>query len=184
MKKIISALIFLVLSANAQAAQAPVTFKNLSKESSIKFEATQAGSPINGEFKSFTADITFSPEALDKSHAKVAIDMGSFAIGDKDAQESLPDKEWFNIAAFPQAVFESTSFKSLGDKKYETTGNLTIKDISNPITLIFTLNEFSPTVASISGDTTLRRLGYNVGEKSTESIKDEVKVTFDLKVSN
>ncbi len=184
MKKIISAFIFLILSANAQAAQAPVTFKNLSKESSIKFEATQAGSPINGKFKSFTANITFSPEALDKSHAKVTVNMGSFTVDDKDAKESLPETQWFDISVFPQAIFESTSFKSLGDKKYEATGNLIIKDISNPITLIFTLNEFSPTLASISGDTTLKRLGYNVGEKSTESIKDEVKVTFDLKVSN
>lgn len=170
---------YIITSLPAHSAN-PVAFKAL-PESHIKFQATQGGAAVNGEFKNFTADINFHPEALAASKAIVTIDTGSVISGDKDAQEALPGAEWFNVKSFPQAVFETTSFKFLGGNKYEALGNLTIKGHSEAVTLSFILNEFSPTKSAVTGEVVIKRKAFKIGEESTDSIKDEVKVTIDIK---
>ncbi len=168
----------ILYSYNLQAAEAPVHFKIVPQQSRITFEATQAGAPVNGEFKLFSSDIYFSPNALAQSRATATIEMTSFAVDDEDARSILKDNNWFNITTFPQGLFESTSFKFLGGKQYEVFGNLTIKGHMEPISLTFILNEFSKDSASITGETILKRNSFNIGDKDTGSVKDDVKVSI------
>jgi len=181
MKKYILAFLLLNSVITIANAAEPIAFKISPKDSHIKFQASQGGSNINGEFKNYTSDIKFNPEALDKCAAKVTIDIGSFVVDDSNAKTNLGTKEWFDTALFPQAVFEASKFKSLGDKKYEATGTLTIKGQAKPTTLIFTLNEFSKTTASITGETIIKRKDFKIGEESTDSVKDDVKVSIEIK---
>lgn len=174
-------LCFVLYSIAAHADQKPISFHLLPSESHIKFQATQGGAPIKGEFKNFVADINFHPEALSQSKVKVIIDMSSFVVDDKDAKDSLANAQWFNVTSFPQAIFEAESFKFLGDKKYEALGKLTIKGHAEPTTLSFTLNEFSKTNSHVIGVAILKRKAFNVGEESTDSIMDEVRVDIDIK---
>ena len=159
----------------------PSAFKILPADSHIKFQATQGGAAINGEFKTFTADINFHPDALAESSVKVTIDTGSYNVDDNDAKGALKDKEWFDVKGFPQAVFEAKSFKSLGNKKYEAAGNLTIKGHSEPVVLSFILAEFSEKSAAIAGELVLKRRAFKIGEDSTDSVKDDVKVVVEVK---
>lgn len=163
-------------SFSAHSAAQPVAFKLSPEESYIKFQATQGGSPIKGEFKVFFADINFHPEALAESKVKVIIDIGSFIVDDADAKSVLKDPEWFSASLFPQAIFEAKSFKSLGDKNYEAEGNLTIKGHTELTKLTFKLNEFTSKSASVSGEAIIKRKAFKIGEESTDSIKDDVHV--------
>ncbi len=166
------------------AEEKPISLKILPNSSSIKFIANQAGTSIKGEFKDFSADIKFHPKALDKSSAKVIINMPNFIISDnEEAQSTLKQKDWFNITTFPIANFTAESFTFIKDKTYEAKGNLTIKGKTQQITLEFELVEFNNKSAHITGNTTIKRSNFDIGDKNTTDIKDEVKVDIDIKAT-
>lgn len=181
MKSIFLTILFILYGAVAIAAPSTVKFNINPQESHIKFQVMQGKSEVKGEFKNFAAEINFHPEALAASHVKVTIDIASLTVGDGDTDSTIKSKEWFDSSSFPQAVFESSSFKSLGDKKYEAIGNLTIKGHSEPTTLTFTLNEFSPSAASISGTAQLKRKTFGIGDPKNNSVQDDVSVAVDVK---
>jgi polyisoprenoid-binding protein YceI len=155
---------------------APTSFKIIPDQSSIKFEVQESGSTLHGEFKKFDADIKFDPNELDKSSAKVTIDMGSVAVDDVKAKSDIKESLYLNVKGFPQAVFETTAFRLLGDKRYEAAANLTIKGHSEPVKLVFTLQEFSKDKAYMTGEITLKRTVFKVGDEDTSDVGDDVKV--------
>lgn len=130
--------------------------------SSLTFATTQSGAPIRGRFRSWTADIVFSPEALDQSRVRVVVDMGSFATEDADSQGVLAGSEWFDVANHARATFSADRFRSLGSDRYEARGSLRIKGISGPATLRFTLKIDGDT-ARMTGTTSLDRTAFGVG---------------------
>jgi polyisoprenoid-binding protein YceI len=183
MKKYLLSLYLFLHTAFAIAAPTPIKFDIIPDQSHIKFQAMQGKSAINGEFKNFVAEIDFHPESLATSHVKVTIDIASITVGDSEAESNLKSKDWFDTASFPQAVFESKSFKSLGDKRYEANGNITIKGHTEPITLTFTLNEFSSASAYITGTAVLKHKAFGMGEPNNNSVRDEVSVAVDVKAT-
>ena len=86
------------------------------KEANLK---VKDGKLIGGEF---TADMT-SIEVLDLSG-----NMKSKLEG------HLKSPDFFDISTHPTATFVTSKVKSSGEGEYEVTGELTIKDITHPIT--------------------------------------------------
>lgn len=162
-------------------AAAPIAFNVVLAESSIRFEIMQGTAKVTGSFPKFTAHIAFHPEALAASKAQVEVDMASVTVSEDQAKDMLPKPEWLDSKAFPKATFTSESFKALGDKRFEAAGKLTIKNVSIPVTLAFTLNEFSPSSASMRGELTLKRRDFHIGWDDTKSVADEVKVMIAVK---
>lgn len=173
----------MVTVASAAHAEAPL-WKMVPAESKLTFEAIQNGAPVTGEFKKFDGEMKFSPDDLATSKVKIIVDMASVRGATDEVQRSLNDKDWFYTDVFPQAVFETGSIKLVSDKTYEADATLTIRDQTQPVKLSFTLNEYSDASAKVSGDALLMRTAFGVGQgewKSTYTIKDEVKVHFDIK---
>jgi len=161
---------------------APIQFNIIPAESSIRFEAKQGTGPIKGQFQNFSADISFSPDDLAASKVSVVVDTGSIIIDDADAQGMITKDEWLNPTAFPNATFATESFTSLGDKKYSASGKLTMKGITLPVVLNFTLDEYSADAAKITGEATLKRRDFKIGWDDVASVNDVVKVLVSLKV--
>jgi polyisoprenoid-binding protein YceI len=85
--------------------------------STLGFATAWSGAPIEGRFDRWTADIVFSPDALERSRIVVTIDVGSVNTGDK-AQAS------------GTASLDRTAF-SIGEGEFAATdqipGKVTIK---------------------------------------------------------
>ena len=71
----------------------------------------------------------------------------------------------------------------MGGNRYEAAAKLTIKNITLPITLRFTLDEFNTKAANITGEATLKRKDFKIGWDDTKSVSDEVKVKIALKAA-
>jgi len=156
-------------------------WKIIPKESSLKFTATQNGAPVSGQFKSFDAEIHFDPDKLDESKVKITVHLASLATGYKDLTDTLITPSWFDIKAFPQAIFEASHFSKLDKDKYQADGTLTIRDKSAPVTLTFTADQSQKDKVIVKGNTTLNRSTFGVGQgewSSTKEIKDPVEVNF------
>jgi cytochrome b561/polyisoprenoid-binding protein YceI len=152
------------------------------KGATLGFTATWSGSAIEGRFKTWTADILFSPEALDRSKVTVSVDMASAATGDAQRDESLPSGDFFDTAAHPKATFAATKFRKTGADKYVADGTLDLRGVKKPLSLPFTLKIDGDT-ATARGVTTLDRTTFGVGQgewASTDEIAASVKVSFSL----
>ncbi|HQT46815.1 MAG: polyisoprenoid-binding protein [Acidocella sp. 20-63-7] len=132
-------------------------------QSTLGFSGVQTSAPFSGNFTQWTAQINFDPANPAAAHVKITINTASAKTGDTQRDTALPDADWFDAAAFPQAVFEATGFTPEGGTKYQTTGTLTIRGISQKLTLPFTL-VITGNQAIAKGHITLQRAAFGVGQ--------------------
>jgi len=152
------------------------------KDSTLTFTAAWSGSAIEGRFKTWTADILFSPEALDRSKLAVNVDMASAATGDDQRDQSLPSGDFFDTAEHPKAIFTASKFRKTGEGKFVADGTLDLRGVKKPLSLPFSLKIDGDT-ATARGVTTLDRTTFGVGQgewASTDEIAAKVKVSFAL----
>ncbi|MEM7669602.1 MAG: YceI family protein [Pseudomonadota bacterium] len=132
------------------------------EESALRFSGTQEGSPFEGSFGEFDADIRFDADDLDSSQVRVSIPLASIDAGSGDRNSTLPDAVWFDSRNFPTAVFESDDISRDGDG-YVANGTLSLKGAEAPVPLFFTLEEDARGRTVMRGDATLDRTDWNVG---------------------
>lgn len=174
--------------ASTAALAAPVKYTLDAPNSLLRFSFEQAGANNNGRFKTYTADVTFSPEELAASKIDVTIDIASLDTGDQERDDTLKTPDLLDVKKFPKARFVSSKITLSGAGRYEAAGKLTIRNVTKDIKLPITFQtkaEKGKNVGFLTGRYTLKRLEYGVGQgdwKSTEWVKDDVLVTFSLKL--
>jgi polyisoprenoid-binding protein YceI len=160
----------------------PVAWR-LERGSALGFTTSWSGQAIQGRFDRWTADILFSPQALDRSKVKVAIDLASVNTGDGQRDASLPSQDWMDAANHPSAVYAATRFSKAGEGRFVAHGTLSLRGVSKPLDLPFRLKIDGDT-ASVSGVTSLDRTAFGVGQgewTSTDQIPAKVTVRVSLK---
>lgn len=174
MKSVVVSLTLLAAAMAAQAQQAVVP-----AQSEISFTSRQMGVPVDGKFKTFSAQVAFDPAKLASSQIAFSVDTGSADIS-REANAELPKPVWFNVAAFPKATFTSSSFKRIDATKYEVAGKLAIKGVSSDVIVPVTLAQ-NGAITVASGAFPIKRLSFRIGEKEwadTSMVADEVQVKF------
>jgi len=92
-------------------------------------------SNVLGNFKEFEGQVSsaendFSGAVINFSLNTASIDT---EIADRDSHLKSPD--FFDAEKYPKITFSGSGMKDLGDDMYELTGDLTIKDVTKPVTL-------------------------------------------------
>lgn len=159
---ILAAILFAPWIATAAVADT-VNWKLDPTKSRLGFSGTQTGTKFEGQFTRYSAAIDFDPDHLDSSHITVTVDLASAATGDTQRDTALPGKDWFDIADFPQAKFDSTTIESKGHGAYEAAGVLTLRGFSHPLVLPFTL-ETTGAMAHARGHVQLVRTAFGIGQ--------------------
>src|SRR5688500_15353934 len=92
-------------------------------------------STATGYFKKF--DATVETTGNDFTNAKVTFEADIDSVDTKNEQRDthLKSDDFFNAAQFPKLTFRSTSIEKEGEGEYKLKGDLTIRDITKPITL-------------------------------------------------
>lgn len=92
---------------------------------------------VKGAFKIFDASITMTDNDFTSAVVHVWIDAVSIDTGNAERDVHLRGADFFDVEKFPRIDFYSTSVVKLkDDDKYELTGELSIKGISKPISLM------------------------------------------------
>ena len=159
--------------------------KLLPEQSEIAFVARQMGVPLEGKFRKFDAQISFDVAKPQTSKIAFTVDVGSATLGSRETDAELPKPTWFNVAAFPQATFQSTSVRRIDATRFEVAGRLSIKGVGSDVVVPVTLaRQGTQTVAT--GAFPIRRLQFRIGENEwadTSMVADEVQVKFRLILS-
>ncbi|SNT17548.1 Polyisoprenoid-binding protein YceI [Ekhidna lutea] len=90
-------------------------------------------SSVKGEFKDFSIEV--DGDDLLKSAIKVAIDASSITTKNDDRDNHLRSADFFDVDAYDQITFESSTFKQIDDDEYQLSGVLTMKGVSKEIAL-------------------------------------------------
>jgi polyisoprenoid-binding protein YceI len=154
------------------------------EQSEIFFTGRQMGVPMQGRFQKFSVDAAIDLAALETSRARLAIDTDSVALPARDFTTEIKRRRWFDTANFPEAVFEANQFRALGENRYEASGTLTLKGVSQEIVVPLTLVAEGGDLLA-EGQFELKRLDFNIGDgpwADTDTVADEVQVRFKLRL--
>ena len=149
-------------------------------QSSLTYAFTQAGAGNQGRFKSFT--VSFDPAA---NRLDVVVDMRSYDTGDQQRNDTLGGKDFFDVAQYPQSHFNASRIEKTATG-YAATGSLTLRGVTRTVTIPFTWRTAAMqghSVGYLSGQTTLKRLDFGIGQgqwQSTEWVGAKVTVRFSL----
>lgn len=141
---------------------APQAWRVADAASSLGFTGGMAGQPFSGTFGRYEATIRFDPAAPESAQVRVTIDMTSARTGDAQKDAALPQAEWFDTARHPAARFVATTIRATGAGRYNAQGRLTIKGISRPVQLPFSL-AIEGATAKLNGSLTIDRRQFAVG---------------------
>lgn len=146
--------------------------------SHLGFSGTQGEEPFSGEFHGFTADITFDPATLKDTRIDITIPIAKVSVAGSDRQDAILEADWFDVKNHPTAHF--TSSEVVPDTKggFIARGTLTIKGISQPLDLPFTLltNNGETTM---NGTTSVKRNAFKLG---LGDFKTDEWVGFDVRI--
>ena len=145
------------------AAQAIEYNQIVPNKSRVIFAYKQMGVAMDGEFKKFSAQMSFDPEKVASAKVSFDVDLASADAGSDDADQELGGKVWFNVKVFPTAQFASSSVKTLGANRYELAGKLSIKGKAQNIVIPLTMTN-QGNAAVFDGHFTIRRSDFSVGE--------------------
>ena len=146
----------------------------------VRFVSKQMGVPVEGRFRKFDATIAFDPKKPEATKAEFDVDLASIDLGSEEAETEVKRPLWFDTARFPKARFVLSSLKPAGPNRYEATGSLTLKNVTQTVVAPVSLAE-SAGVRTVEGQFTLKRLSFKLGEahwSDTETVADDVVVRF------
>ena len=149
-------------------------------QSKLSFEVPQGSGSVTGEFQSWEANIEFDVSAPQSATISARVNTASAATGNPQFDTTMPAKDWFDVGGFPDAEFKAEGASLVEGNSYKADGSLTIKGVSHPVVLDFTL-EIEGDTAKAQGTATLNRLDYAIGSGvGTDTVGDVVTVTLDL----
>jgi polyisoprenoid-binding protein YceI len=141
-----------------------------SAHSAIYFSIEHIYSTTRGYFKDFTGTILFSPDDLAGSRFDFEVQVKSIDTGNSKRDGHLNSADFFDSREFPTMAFKSTAVKHVKDNQYVVEGKLTVKDVSESVSVPFALLgvrihpfDEKKEVAGFEARMTIDRLAYHVG---------------------
>lgn len=116
-------------------------------------------STVTGFFKSFEGSLETENEDFSDAKIEFSIDIASLDTNQTMRDDHLKSAEFFDAEKYPHITFKSTSFTKTGDDEYKLVGDLTIRDVTKPVSLDV---EFGGSAADFYGNT---KAGFEITGK-------------------
>jgi len=139
-----------------------------------------------GRFDRISGTMNLDAAEPEKSTVSITLDMTSVDTPSAALNTELTGPTVFDAGKFPTAVFKSTSVTRTGPNTGRITGDLTIKNVTKPVTLdvVFhggALNPMSNAYAvGFSATATIKRTDFGItGMRWEPLVSDDVKLTIE-----
>ena len=125
-------------------------------------------STVRGGFRNVTGTLEFDPEDIESAKVEATIpvnELTSTGVPDRDNHLKSPD--FLNATDYPTITFKSTQVKKTGETTARIRGDLTIRDVTLPVTIEAELlgiitSPFGQTVSGFHGTTTINREDFGL----------------------
>ena len=123
---------------------------------------------VRGTFCEFEGTATTGPD-LQGAQIELTAQVASVDTRNADRDGHLKTGDFFEVETFPTLTFRSTAVEAADADTLRVTGDLTIKDVTKPVTIDF---EFNGAATDPYGN---QRIGF---EGSTTIVRSEFGITF------
>jgi polyisoprenoid-binding protein YceI len=151
--------------------------------SGIEFDASKVTGSHHGRFEKFSGVIDFGGQP-ETSRVTITIDTNSVTTDTPDLTKHLKTADFFDVAKYPQATFDSTEIKVGGEKgaTHTVTGNLLLHGVTKSITFPANI-VVSPNLITVDSTFAINRkdFGINFAGASDNLIRDEVVLTLEIR---
>ena len=177
------ALTFLQGTSSSQGAAA--AYKVDGEHAHVVFRISHLGySYTYGRFNKIGGAFKFSAGDAGQNHVKleIATDSVDTQVAKRDGHLKSPD--FFSAKEFPKITFESTSWKSAGDKAFDVTGKLSLHGVTKEITIRVDYvgegkDPWGNYRAGFESVFTIKRSDYGM-KKMLPAIGDEIRLMISL----
>lgn len=145
---------------------------------------------VRGRFENVEGHIVTAENPLD-STVEVSVDLNSVNTNNETRDNHLRSADFFEVETFPRMTFRSTGIRSDGEDFY-LDGELTIKDVTRPVSLAFELAGFSAdpwggTRLGGSAHGEINRKDFNVNFEGIQNglavVADKIELVLDVEAA-
>jgi len=147
---------------------------------------------VKGRFSEVEGEVIGDPHDLTGATIQVSINTASVDTRVADRDNHLRSADFFDSENYPQMTFKSTKITKTGEGEYRIDGELTIRDVTNPITLEATFegagkDPWGGERAGFSAKGKLNRKDYGLTwnaalETGGVLVSDEVKINIEVEL--
>ncbi|HVY11515.1 MAG TPA: YceI family protein [Mycobacteriales bacterium] len=145
---------------------------------------------VRGHFADFTSELHLDDEHVENSTARIEIRTASLDTGNAQRDEHVRNSDFLDVENFPTITFVSTQVEQTGEDTYAVTGDLTVKDVTKPVTVAFEKtgaadDPWGNFRVGFEGGTVINRKDFGVNwnvalEAGGILVSDKVRLEFDI----
>jgi polyisoprenoid-binding protein YceI len=122
---------------------------------------------VRGAFNEFEGTLRVDGSAPDRSSAKVVIKAATIDTRNAQRDEHIRGADFLELETYPEITFASTEVRQTGDTTFAVTGDLTVKDVTRPVTVEFEFegaatDPFGNARIGFEGSTTISRKDFGI----------------------
>jgi polyisoprenoid-binding protein YceI len=146
---------------------------------------------VRGSFNEFEG--TANVDGADPSRSSVSVTIKTASIDTRNEQRDahLRSNDFLDLEKYPEITFVSTGVRRLDESTFQLTGDLTIKDVTRPVTIDFDYegaakDPFGNLRIGFEGSVTINRKDYGVtwnAALETGGVLVSDKITLEFEVS-
>ena len=145
---------------------------------------------VRGSFDEFAGTAVLDGANPANSRVEVTIEAASIDTRNAQRDEHLRGNDFLAMKEYPKITFASTSVRQVGETTFEVTGDLTIKGVTNEITIPFEFegtakDPFGNQRVGFEGAVTINRKDYGVSwnaalEGGGVLVSDKIVLEFEI----
>ena len=147
-------------------------------------------SKVRGAFNEFEGSLHLDAANPAASSAELTVQVASVDTRNAQRDEHLRTNDFFDAPTFPVITFKSTSVEQIDNEHFKVTGDLTIKDVTKPVTVDWELTGLATDPwgnlrVGFEGSATINRTDYGVNfnailEAGGVMVSEKVTLEFDV----
>lgn len=148
---------------------------------------------VRGSFSQFSGSVISEGQDLSTASFSFEAEVASINTGNTDRDNHLRSEDFFNAEAFPKLSFKGEQMKAKGGDTYELKGELQIRDVTRPISLLVEIagvakDPWGQTKAGLSFKGKLNRKDYGlkfhvVNEAGNLLVSDEISLEGEVQLT-
>ncbi len=146
---------------------------------------------VRGAFNDFEGTATLDGAQPANSRVQVTINATSIDTRNAQRDEHLRSNDFLAMQDYPQITFASTGVRPVDETTFEVTGDLTVKGVTNSITIPFSFegaakDPFGNLRVGFEGSVTINRKDYGISWNAaleTGGVLVSEKVTLEFEIS-
>jgi polyisoprenoid-binding protein YceI len=100
-----------------------------------------------GSFTNWQGTVNVDDANVQQSSVDVVVKTTSIQMLDEQQTNMLKDSDYFDVARFPEMTFHSTHVERTGENSLKVDGNITLRGVTRPMTLVVTVTDRQPQAA-------------------------------------